>query len=171
MKKFTKGCLITALVLFIVGLIICGVGGLLGGFRELSEMDGIGSIPFRYYRNVESDWIGFYDEKELERLENIEDIENMADWKSAELEGKKEQLALTADTLGSITIDLKECNLVIRESADEHVWIERVGRAACVFKMRRATGENIGKTTIWSVCGCQRTVCWKCAKWIWERVI
>ena len=88
MKKFTKGCLITALVLFIVGLIICGVGGLLGGFRELSEMDGIGSIPFRYYRNVESDWIGFYDEKELERLENIEDIENMADWKSAELEGK-----------------------------------------------------------------------------------
>ena len=59
MKKFTKGCLITALVLFIVGLIICGVGGLLGGFRELSEMDGIGSIPFRYYRNVESDWIGF----------------------------------------------------------------------------------------------------------------
>ena len=123
MKKFTKGCLITALVLFIVGLIICGVGGLLGGFRELSEMDGIGSIPFRYYRNVESDWIGFYDEKELERLENIEDIENMADWKSAELEGKKEQLALTADTLGSITIDLKECNLVIRESADEHVWI------------------------------------------------
>ncbi len=123
MKKFTKGCLITALVLFIVGLIICGVGGLLGGFRELSEMDGIGSIPFRYYRNVESDWIGFYDEKELERLENIEDIENMADWKSAELEEKKEQLALTADTLGSITIDLKECNLVIRESADEHVWI------------------------------------------------
>ncbi len=179
MKKFTKGCLITALVLFIVGLIICGVGGLLGGFRELSEMDGIGSIPFRYYRNVESDWIGFYDEKELERLENIEDIENMADWKSAELEGKKEQLALTADTLGSITIDLKECNLVIRESADEHVWISVDGSQHETYYAiedgksgkRRATGENIGKTTIWSVCGCQRTVCWKCAKWIWERVI
>lgn len=124
MKKFTKGCLITALVLFLVGMIICGVGGLLGGFGELSEMDGIGPIPFRYYRNAEGDWrIGFFDGRDMEKLDNIEDMDNIVDRKLAELEGKKAQLALTADTLGSITIDLKECNLAIRESADEHVWI------------------------------------------------
>ena len=39
MSKFTKGCLITALVTFIIGLLMCGVGALMGGFRMLDGMD------------------------------------------------------------------------------------------------------------------------------------
>lgn len=47
MSKFTKGCLITALVTFIIGLLMCGVGALMGGFRMLDGMDIEGITEFR----------------------------------------------------------------------------------------------------------------------------
>ncbi len=124
MKKFTKGCLMTALVLFITGLIICGVSGLLGGFRQLWELDGIGSIPFGYYRDAMGDWrIGFfssagYDENYPESCQTAEEIER----KLEEVAGQKEQLALTAESLGSLDIDVENCDVLILESADEYVW-------------------------------------------------
>lgn len=95
MKKFTKGCLTTALVLFLVGLMLCVVCGVLGGFRQLSRMDGIIDVG------------------------DIGDLER----KLKELDGKQEELPLTAETLGSLEIDLEMCNLLIQESADEHVWL------------------------------------------------
>ncbi len=95
MKKFTKGCLMTALVLFIVGMILCIVCGLLGGFRQLNTMDGIREISYWYGRNA----IG-----------------------GVEIDGKKEQLPLTSDTLGRIDIDVEACNILIQKSGDEHVW-------------------------------------------------
>ncbi len=78
MKKFTKGCLTTALVLFIIGLILSVVCGLLGGFRELEEMGDIEDIPFVWRMDSDGDWrIGFfrspgYDREELEDLEELE---------------------------------------------------------------------------------------------------
>lgn len=145
MKKFTKGCLMTALVLFIIGLILSLVCGLLGGFRQLEEMGSVGSlhgIPFVWHRNAGGDWrIGFlrssgYDEDDLYSVAEIEDIEDIEDMeelrktmnhvtekKLKELEGKGEQLALTADTLGSLEIDVEDCNVVIVKSEDAHVWI------------------------------------------------
>lgn len=103
MKKFTKGCLMTALVLFLVGLILSIVCGLLGGFRQLNEMDGIRGIPFRFAGNdIGGAEFGF--------LEH-------------ELDGEKEQLPLTADTLGSLDIDVEACNVLIQRSDDEHVWL------------------------------------------------
>ncbi len=145
MKKFTKGCLMTALVLFIIGLILSIVCGLLGGFRQLEEMGSVGSlhgIPFVWHRNADGDWrIGFlrssgYDGDDLERIAEIEDIEDIEDIeelretmnhvtekKLKEMEGKGEQLALTADTLGSLEIDVEDCNVVIWKSEDAHVWI------------------------------------------------
>ncbi len=141
MKKFTKGCLTTALVLFIIGLILSVVCGLLGGFRELEEMGDIEDIPFVWRMDSDGDWrIGFfrspgYDREELEdleELEEIEDIESVEDARKAvdqtmekqykELEGKKEQLPLTAEMLGSLEIDVDECSVVIWKSEDEHVW-------------------------------------------------
>ncbi|MCX4323006.1 MAG: DUF4097 family beta strand repeat-containing protein [Lachnospiraceae bacterium] len=141
MKKFTKGCLMTALVLFLVGIVLCGVCGLLGGFRELEEMESIKGIPFVWRMDSDGDWrIGFFrspgydrdDWEELEELEEIEDIESVEEVrkvvdqtmekKRKELEGKKEQLPLTAETLGSLEIDVDECNVVIWQSEDEHVW-------------------------------------------------
>lgn len=133
MKKFTKGCLMTALVLFFVGLVLSVVCGLLGGFRQLSEM-GFSDSSFGLYRDADGDWrIGFpwsrHARVELEDIEEIEDMENVRkevdqamEKKLKELDGKKEQLALTADTLGSIAIDVEDCNVLIQESADENVW-------------------------------------------------
>ena len=61
MKKFTKGCLMTALILFLVGVVICGVSGLLGGFRQVREMNGIGGIPFGYHKSADGNWhLGFF---------------------------------------------------------------------------------------------------------------
>lgn len=142
MKKFTKICLTTALVLFLTGLVLCIVCGLLGGFRQLNKMDGRYSIPFVSwsdgtggwrigpihwfgYRQGDSD--GILDVEALEDIEDIEDVRKTIgselEKKRKELEGKKEQLSLTADTLGSLEIDVEACDVVIWESADAHAWI------------------------------------------------
>lgn len=105
MKKFTKGCLMTALVLFLVGLMLCVVCGVLGGFRQLTQMDGIIDV-------------GDIDVGDID-VGDIGDLER----KLKELDGKQEELPLTAETLGSLEIDLVMCNLLIQESADEHVWL------------------------------------------------
>lgn len=148
MKKFTKGCLMTALVLFLVGLVLSVVCGLLGGFRQLSEMGGWHTIPLSWYRDVAGDWrIGFwrstgYDRNNLENIEEIEDLEDLEDIGEIRatidremestlkrLEGNKEQLALTAETLGSLDIDVEDCNVLILESEDAHVWFLVDGNA------------------------------------------
>ena len=144
MKKFTKGCLMTALVLFLVGLTISLVCGLLGGFRQLTEM-GLSDFPFGLYRDFAGDWrIGFFrspgyrvhELEELEELEEIMDIEevrktvdNEMDKNLKNLAKKKEQLPLTADTLGSLEIDVEDCDVLILESEDEHVWFLVDGNA------------------------------------------
>ncbi len=144
MKKFTKGCLMTALVLFLVGLTISLVCGLLGGFRQLTEM-GLSDFPFGLYRDFAGDWrIGFFrspgyrvhELEELEELEEIMDIEEVRKTVDNEMEKnlknlakKKEQLPLTADTLGSLEIDVEDCDVLILESEDEHVWFLVDGNA------------------------------------------
>ena len=71
----------TALVLFIIGLILSVVCGLLGGFRQLEEMGDIKGIPFVWRMDSDGDWrIGFfrspgYDREDLEDLEELEEIE------------------------------------------------------------------------------------------------
>lgn len=119
MKKFTKGCLTTALVLFLVGLMLCVVCGVLGGFRQLSQMDGIIDVG-----DIDA---GNMDAGDLER-------------KLKKLDGKQEELPLTAETLGSLEIDLEMCNLLILESADEHVWYLAAGNT----HRPRYTIENDG---------------------------
>lgn len=125
MKKFTKGCLITALVLFIFGCAFYGVCGFMGGFRQLRErnimrgngMFSIGipvGIPglewgfdghwFSFGNNDWDDW-GF-------------GITNLADT------GEKEQTAYTASDITDIDIELGGCNLIIEESTDDCIWIE-----------------------------------------------
>ena len=107
MKKFTKGCLMTALVLFLVGMCLCIACGLLGGFRQLNEMDGIYGIPFRYDSDAIDDIKAGFLQHELEMRGDIDGME---------------QLPLTADTLGSLEIDVENCDILLQNSGDEHVW-------------------------------------------------
>lgn len=139
MKKFTKGCLMTALILFIIGLILSIVCGLLGGFRELRKMGVVYGVPFVWDWDDDGDWrIGFfqssgYDGDDLEDIEDIEELRNsmaqVTEKKLKEMEGDGEQLALTADTLGSLEIDVRDCNVVIWESEDTHVWFSVDGNS------------------------------------------
>lgn len=121
MKKFTKGCLLTALVIFVLGCVVCGVSGLLGGFRQLENISETTGIPFRYHRGADgSVEFGFFDSQgndwTIGTEEVLETIESGAP-------DSEKQLALTADTLRNLEVDLEGCALAVRESEDEHVWL------------------------------------------------
>ena len=64
MKKFTKFCMITALVTFIIGVLLFGAGALFGGLRQLEHISvrAVTGIPFRFIRNGRSFSFGFFDE-------------------------------------------------------------------------------------------------------------
>lgn len=113
MKKFTKGCLITALVMLIIGFVIVGVGALFGGFRQLDgrvtripflfRVNDDGSVNFGFFRDNDIDW---------SRYENWQRFTGSKD---------EREFSLTADTLQELYIEVGACNLYIKESEDEHV--------------------------------------------------
>lgn len=118
MKKFTKGCLYTALVVFIIGAVICGVGGLLGGFRQLNGMNirEITGIPLVYRISPDGFEYGFrpWDDNDI-------DWSGYENWQT--LSGAKDArtLSLTAETLRNLYIEVGDCKLYIKESEDEYV--------------------------------------------------
>lgn len=123
MKKFTKGCLLTALAIFIVGAVICSVGALFGGFRQLEALNirGITGIPFRYHNGVDGICYGFDWDDDWE-----DDVEwaKYEDWNRLDGTGGGTQLNLTADTLRKLYINAGACELFVKESQNDHVWIE-----------------------------------------------
>lgn len=122
MKKFTKGSLITALVLFILGCLICTVCGLLGGFKQIASgaLNGVSGIPFGFYRYVDGDYrFGFWND-DWEREDPFWEKEN---WLKTDTSGTKQKLAVTSDTLHSLEVVVTDCNFIIEESSDEHVWL------------------------------------------------
>lgn len=126
MSKFTKGCLITALVCFIIGCLICGVGALLGGFRQLEGVDirGITGIPFHFYRHDNGGFqFGFGDDD----WDNDIDWSRYEKWNRINAGSGEVQLDLTADTLRNLYIELGACELHILESEDDHVQLGMSG--------------------------------------------
>ena len=125
MKRFTKGCLTTALILFLVGIVICSVCGLLGGFRQLAEMDGIGGIPFGYHRDDAGNWqFGFFNT--IHRGERIG-----KDWEKERYlrlsEGKDNEVSLNAASCTELDIELAECSLYLEESKDDQIRVYITG--------------------------------------------
>lgn len=118
MKKFTKGCLYTALVIFIIGAVLCGVGGLLGGFRQLNGTDlrEITGLPLVYRISPDGIEYGFrpWDDDAVD-WSGYENWQNLSGAKDART------LSLTADTLRNLYIEVGDCKLYIKESEDEYV--------------------------------------------------
>ncbi len=123
MKKFTKGCLITALILFVFGWAFWGICGYMGGFRQLDNLNisrnkflSIGWHGIRWGFN--GNWFGIWDD----------DYDD--DWwpKSAgtpslvEVDDKV-KTDYHASEITDIDIELGGSNLIIRESEDEYIWI------------------------------------------------
>lgn len=125
MKKFTKGCLLTALILLLVGIVMCGVFGLLGGFRELRQMDGIGSIPFGYHMDDAGDWnFGFF--RSVGSGGRIG-----RDWEDEQYlritEGKENGISLNADSCTELDIELAECDLYLEEAEGDQIYVYVTG--------------------------------------------
>lgn len=125
MKKFTKGCLTTALILFLVGIVLCGVCGLLGGFRQLQEMDGIRGIPFGFYTDDEGDWqFGFlrgaYGGEMIGKNWEKENYSRLS-------EGKENDISLNAVSCTELDIELAECGLYLEESEDDQIRVHVTG--------------------------------------------
>lgn len=125
MKKFTKGCLITALVLLVVGSIFCGVFGVLGGYEQLDHHGervyslGFNGLKFGYdgnhfgfgYWEDEDEWDEEWD-KGMDSLDLLE------------ITHEKVNTGYTASDVTDISIAIGGNNLVIEESEDEYIWIE-----------------------------------------------
>lgn len=98
MKRFTKVCMITALVIFIIGVLLFGVGALFGGLRQLEHISvrAVTGIPFCFVRDNGIFSFGFFDEhwddeweeywdwesqewEEITAMEALEDLEEAAD--------------------------------------------------------------------------------------------
>lgn len=139
MSRFTKGCLMTALVTFIIGCLLCGVGALLGGFRGLitSNIEGITGIPFRVYQ---------YDDGGIEfgfmndRWDNDIDWSGYEKWNRVDNNAGEIELDLTADTLRELRLELGACELQIKESENDKVSFKVSGEA----KYFRYLVENDG---------------------------
>lgn len=122
MNKFMRGCLMTALVLMIVGFVISGVCWLLGGYRPLDGIQDLTGIPFLSFRGEGRHWsIGFFDDEsefgkdwEKERYLRIED-------------GKT--VSYLASSFKELDVELGACTLYLQESADDQISVSVEGNA------------------------------------------
>lgn len=126
MSRFTKGCLVTALVTFMIGCLLCGVGALLGGFGILrgTDIEGITGIPFRVYQHdgggIEFGFMNY------EWGDGV-DWSNYEKWSRVGKSDEMTELGLTADTLRNLYIELGACELHIEPAKGEHASIKVKG--------------------------------------------
>lgn len=110
-----RGCLLTALTMFIVGCVICFVCWLFGGFRQVDTLNSLASIPFFHYEGNGRHWsIGFGGDGEFgmdwekERYQRIEDGETVS---------------VLASYVKELDLELGACTLYLQESADDQIYI------------------------------------------------
>jgi hypothetical protein len=144
MKRFTKGCLGTALVLFILGCLICTVCGVLGGFRQITAgvLNNINGIPFV------CDWqedggfsLGFFED------DGVEDaFWERGDWQRIDTGGTKQKLAVTGAGLRQLCLEVTDCNFKIEESSDDNIWIAvNDNRCRTYYQIEK---DDAGKDTL-----------------------
>ncbi|MCM1040310.1 MAG: DUF4097 domain-containing protein [Ruminococcus sp.] len=124
MKKFTKGCLITALVLFVFGCAFYGICGFMGGFGQLKERD-IMSSNGTFSIGVPGTWWGyhiglfsFWDDDWEDWDDDLSHAVNLIE------QDENAQTAYISSEIKSIDIELGGCSLVIAQSQDDRIWIE-----------------------------------------------
>lgn len=126
MKKFIKGCLITALVLFVFGCAFYGICGAMGGFNQLKSWNG---HTFRLWgRDVRLAYsgYGFWYVTDEDSGVNLTGWENGGNSIEAD---EKEKVADSSSGIRRIEIECGGNNLVIRESEDDYIWVAREAEA------------------------------------------
>lgn len=122
MKKFTKGCLITALTLFILGCAFCGIFGTLGGFVQLYNQEKVYSLG---WNGLRWSWRWGSNGLEFGFLDKDNDFADRYDGATniASISGM-EQTNYTSSDFTDIDIELGAVDLVIEESEDDYIWIK-----------------------------------------------
>ncbi|MDE6318161.1 MAG: DUF4097 domain-containing protein [Lachnospiraceae bacterium] len=120
MNKFMRGCLMTALVLLIIGFVISGVCWLLGGYRQLNGIQDLTGIPFVFFRGDGRHWsIGFGDKES----------EFGKDWEKERYLriGDEESVSYLASSFKELDVELGACTLYLQESADDQIYVSVEG--------------------------------------------
>lgn len=115
MNKFMRGCLLTALTMFIVGCAISLVCWMFGGFRQIDTLNSLASIPFFHYEGNGLNWsFGFLDDSEFGK-----------DWgKEKYLRIKDgETVSVMASYIKELDLELGASTLYLQESADDQIYI------------------------------------------------
>lgn len=171
MKKFTKFCMITALVTFIIGVLLFGTGALFGGLRQLEHISvrAVTGIPFHFIRNGRSFSFGFFDEnwdndwkeywdsedwEEVEALDVLEEGMDDPEWmddqdSQKDVEGDRDSVVkgqatgLTADTLRNLELEVGACRMYIKETEDPDVSIAISGECEDHYQYRIKEGNTL----------------------------
>ena len=125
MKKFTKGCLIIAVALLVIGTIFCAVFGALGGYEQLDSSGkrvynlGFNGLKFGYDGNRFG--FGYWEDEDEWDEEWDEAMEGL---KILDVSHEKVKTEYTASDVTDIVIAIGGNNLVMEESEDEYIWIK-----------------------------------------------
>lgn len=141
MKKFTKFCLITALLLFIFGCAFCCICGFMGGFVQVEEQTR-GRVQFYPpggfvwgYSGVIWDWD---DIPGWDKLLNAPAEYTRTDYSGSEV--------------SDLEIEIGGADLVIQESEDDYIWIKNESNRNVRYGMSGQTFElyDRTKTRFWN---------------------
>lgn len=141
MKKFTKGCLLTALVLFIVGCAFYGVCGLMGGFRQLESWQGhVFNLWGRDVRLAYSGYgLWYFTDLDIPLFDEEKWPDGMNDANRVGA-GETEKTDYRASDIRRIDIEVGCSDLFILESEDEYIQVARDSDARAVkYQLKNGT--------------------------------
>lgn len=126
MKKFTKGCLITALVLFVFGLAFYGICGMMGGFGQLKAWNGHTFRLWGHDMRLAYSGYGFWYITDDDTGMNfgIGIMDEIGGGIGLEA-GTKEKVKDSDSGVRKLEIECGGSNLVIQESEDDYIWVAR----------------------------------------------
>lgn len=163
MKKFTKGCLVTALILFIIGCAFSVTFGMMGGFRQIDSLHGNRAFRILRFGNMGSyifgyngSWFGIWNEEDwYEDLEELEDLdeERWSGMNELVSGGSASKTNYRVNDISNIDIELGGENLIITESEDDYIWVGnnsghnrvKYGKDGNTFKLYTKSGIRVWK--------------------------
>ncbi len=138
MKKFVRGCLITAVILLIVGVILIGIVVAKGDVAKISEI--VSEVTNgKVEVNLDSwkDW-GIYIGENWGGRYNIDDA-SVFDKNHEVWEGDVEKTKVGSSSVTELDIDMGGCLLEIKDSGDSSYYIEYEGKG----KLQAYEEENV----------------------------
>lgn len=124
MKKFTKVCLVTSLILILIGGTICVIGAISGGFRLVNEMDR-GEKIWDFLDRVAAAYDWDYSSDRL-KMDDI-DMDEIKINESAKDNGIYSDTGIHAEDVEKMEIAIGGAALYLKRSEDDNIGIRIEG--------------------------------------------